>query len=96
MERERTAADTRNLRRQVAGYRLTTAEIVYRMPDHPTVLQTFGWQKLDLPPRFPELKKFLAFWEKNLDGPLHSVRVGHVEVLSPSHWRALEATAIIH
>ena len=96
MDRERGAADTPTMRHQVAGYRLTTAEITYRMPDHPGVLQTFVWQKLDLPPRFPELKKFLAFWEKNLDGPLHSVRIGHVEVLSPGRWRALEAEAIIH
>ena len=30
------------------GYRLTTAEILYRMPDHPDLLQTFLWQELDL------------------------------------------------
>ena len=96
MERERRAADTRSMQRQCAGYRLTTAEIIYRMPDHPGLLQTFLWQKLDLPPRFPELKKFLAFWEENLDGPLHSVRIGHVGVLSPGRWRTLEASAIIH
>ena len=34
-------------------YRLTTAEIIYRMPDHPDLLQSFIWQKLDLAPDFP-------------------------------------------
>jgi len=56
-------------------YRLTTAEIVYRMPDDPDTLQTFIWQKFDLAPDFPELSKFLDFWRKNIDGELHSVKV---------------------
>jgi uncharacterized protein Usg len=47
--------------RQLEDYRLTTAEILYRMPDHPSVLQTFVWQDLDLAPRFPILQKFLDF-----------------------------------
>ena len=57
-------------------YRLTTAKIVYRLPDQPEVLQTFIWQKFDLAPDFPVLTKFLDFWRKNLDGELHSVEVG--------------------
>ncbi len=57
------------------GYRLTTAEILYHMPDHPAVLQTFIWQELDIAPKFPVLSRFLHFWETSLDGKLHSVRV---------------------
>jgi uncharacterized protein Usg len=57
-------------------YRLTTAAIVYRMPDQPDTLQTFIWQKFDLAPDFPELSKFLDFWRKNIDGELYSVKVG--------------------
>ena len=59
-----------------ADYRLTTAEIVYRLPDDPDRLQIFIWQKFDVAPDFPELSKFLDFWRKNIDGKLHSVRVG--------------------
>ena len=51
------------------GYRLATAEILYRLPDHPALLQTYVWQDYDLPPAYPALKKFLAFWRDNLDGP---------------------------
>ena len=65
------------------GYRLTTAEILYHMPDHPAVLQTFIWQELDLAPRFPVLNKFLHFWEGNLEGKLHSVRVAARGLFSP-------------
>jgi uncharacterized protein Usg len=57
-------------------YRLTTAKIVYRLPDEPETLQTFVWQKFDVAPDFPELSRFLDFWRKNIDGELHSVRVG--------------------
>ena len=57
-------------------YRLTTAEIIYRLPDHPNKLQTFIWQKFDIAPEFPELSRFLKFWRDNLDGELYSVRVG--------------------
>ncbi len=50
-------------RSQLTGYRLTTAEILYHMPDHPAVLQSYVWQALDLAPKFPELHKFLDFWQ---------------------------------
>jgi uncharacterized protein Usg len=56
-------------------YRLTTAEILYHLPDFPELLQSYIWQKLDLAPEFPELHRFLDFWRDNLDGKLHSVRV---------------------
>jgi uncharacterized protein Usg len=53
---------------QLKQYRLTTAEILYHMPDHPALLQSFIWQDLDLAPEFPVLRKFLDFWNRSLDG----------------------------
>ena len=70
--------------KQLAGYGLTTAEILYRMPDHQSLLQTFIWQDYDIAPEFPVLIRFLTFWRKELDGPLHSVRIGHSKLLKPS------------
>lgn len=55
------------------GYNLTTAEIIYHMPDRPHLLQTYIWQDYDLAPKYPVLNSFLHFWEKELDGPLHSI-----------------------
>ena len=69
------------------GYRLTTAEILYHMPDHPRVLQSYIWQELDLAPKFPVLKKFLTFWEENLDGPLHSVQLATTGIISARELR---------
>ena len=59
----------------IEDYRLTTAEILYRLPDHPDILQTYIWQSMDIAPAYPELRKFLDFWDRELDGKLHSVRV---------------------
>lgn len=75
---------------QLEGYGLTTAEIHYRMPDHPALLQSYTWQAYDLAPLFPELKKFLAFWERELEGALHSVRVAHNRLVRPSEWKAMD------
>lgn len=68
----------------LGGYGLTTAEILYHMPDHPAFLQTFVWQDYDIAPEFPCLIRFLDFWRKELDGALHSVRVGHSKLLKPA------------
>lgn len=76
-----------SLRRQLAGYRLTTAEITYRRPDFPALLQHYIWQDLDIAPRFPVLTGFLEFWESNLDGPLHSIRVASTGLVSPAEFR---------
>lgn len=71
------------------GYSLTTAEILYRLPDYPAVLQSYIWQDYDLHPRFPRLKKFLDFWEVNLDGPLYKVTVNHRQLLAPADMKVL-------
>jgi uncharacterized protein Usg len=64
---------TKDFRKQILGYGLTTAEIVYRRPDRCWLLQTYIWQDYDMFPSFPALKNFLAFWEKSIEGPLFAV-----------------------
>lgn len=81
---------------QLDSYRLTTAEILYRMPDHRTLLQTFIWQEYDIAPHFPELHKFLAFWERNIEGPIHSVTIAHTEVITPGDARYVDALQHLH
>ena len=68
----------------IDNYRLTTAEIFYHLPDHPSVLQTFIWQNYDLAPKFPELRDFLGFWGDEIDGKLHSVYVASKEFIETS------------
>jgi len=81
---------------QLKDYRLTTAEILYRLPDHPEILQTFVWQDLDIAPRFPVLRKFLDFWHRELDGRLHSVRVASAELVKPASYRSPGAYMQLH
>jgi uncharacterized protein Usg len=70
-------------RRQLEGYGLTTAHILYRLPDHPSIVQSYIWQDYDLHPQFPELRKFLDFWNRCLDGRLFSVTVAHSHLIKP-------------
>jgi uncharacterized protein Usg len=84
------------LARQLADYRLTTARILYHMPDHPGLLQTFVWQELDIAPRFPVLTRFLEFWQQRLDGKLHSVEVTSSSVVAPAGFRMAAADFTLH
>lgn len=65
-------------------YRLTTAEILYHLPDHPVLLQTYIWQDFDLPPEFPKLHEFIQFWIDSIDAELYSVRVMFGDTLVPN------------
>jgi len=84
------------IERQLNGYRLTTAEIIYRLPDHLDLLQTYIWQSLDLAPSFPKLHEFLDFWEHEIDGPLYAVKVAGSEILSPARSRHVDHSLVLH
>ena len=86
----------RDLELMVKDYRLTTAEILYHMPDHPSLLQTYVWQDLDISPKFPVLHKFLEFWETSLDGKLHSVKIASAKLIKPSQFRYAKAMLRLH
>ena len=88
--------DTKRIERQLQGYRLTTAEILYHLPDHPGLLQSYFWQDLDIAPKFPVLHRFLDFWSRELDGKLHSVRVGAVSLITPGQWRHVDGLMNLH
>lgn len=87
---------TTDFMRQLAGYGLTTATILYRLPDHRSVLQSYIWQNYDLAPRFPALHDFLDFWKRELDGPLHSVTVAHSRLIRPAEIVAVNGVLTLH
>lgn len=72
------------LKLRLDGYRLATAEVLYYMPDHPALLQSFVWQTLDLAPTYPRIQKFLDFWRREIDAVIHSVRLANGELLAPA------------
>ena len=81
---------------EIREYRLTTAEIIYRMPDHPSLLQSYVWQEYDVHPRFPRLKHFLDFWSRNLDGKLYRVTVAHKRLITPAELRLVGDEFRVH
>jgi uncharacterized protein Usg len=81
---------------QWLGFGLTTANILYRMPDRPSLLQSYIWQNHDLHPHFPELTKFLQFWRRELEGVLHSVVVSHCGLIKPQEFRAVDGEFRLH
>ena len=85
-----------DFRRQLAGFGLTTANILYRLPDHPDILQSYIWQQHDLHPCFPELRKFLDFWTREIQGALHSVQVAHCRLIKPAEFRAVDGEFRLH
>jgi uncharacterized protein Usg len=82
--------------KRVKGYGLTTAEIVYRRPDHRWLLQTYVWQNYDLFPTFPLLTRFLAFWGEQLEGPLFAVTVAHSKLIKPAELRTVDGVFRLH
>ena len=87
---------SKDFQRQLDGYGLTTAQILYRLPDHPSLLQTYVWQEYDLCPKFPVLNRFLAFWLETLEGPLHSVTVAHSRLIKPAEIRPVNGEFRLH
>lgn len=71
----------------IKDYRLILAEIVYHMPDRPQFLQTFIWNEMDIAPRYPVLHSFLDYWEKNIEGRLHSVYVDSQRIITPGEYK---------
>ena len=82
--------------RQVEGYGLSTVQIHYFMPDHPSLLQQFVMQQYDVAPRFPELDKFLDYWRREIEAVLHSVQVAHKHLIGPAEWRAVDGVITIN
>jgi uncharacterized protein Usg len=87
---------SRDFRRMVEGYGLTTANIFYRLPDYPAIVQSYVWQEYDLHPHFPELHKFLDFWTMSLEGKLHSVLVAHAALIRPAEISVVDAEFTLH
>ena len=90
------AAPSRDFLMQVQGYGLTTAEISYWMPDHPSLIQLFVWQTYDVAPAFPVLHDFLDHWRREIEAAIHSVRVAHQQLIGPSEWWSVDGVITIN
>lgn len=78
------------------SFSLTTAEILYRMPDYPSLLQSYIWQEYDSWPRLPKLKSFLDFWDTCLEGKLFRVTVASTQLISSAELRIIGTELKLH
>ncbi|MEP6968204.1 MAG: Usg family protein [Pseudomonadota bacterium] len=85
-----------DLARQFLGERLTTAEVVYYLPDHPALLQRFLWQTLDRSPTYPRVRRFLDFWRSDIDAVIHSVTVSAAGLVSPARLDVARHAGTLH
>ena len=79
---------------RLKGWRLATAEVLYYLPDHPSLLQSFIWQTLDLAPDYPRIHRFLNFWRREIDAVIHSVELATGETLAPAKLQGV--SVILH
>lgn len=63
----------------IGGYKLITANIVYHLPDYNYILQEFIWQNYDNPPEYRHLKKFIKFWENNIDARIKEIEIAETD-----------------
>ena len=82
--------------RQLEGYGMSTVQIHYYLPDHPSLLQMFVMQQYDVAPTFPRLDRFLDYWRREIEAALHSVRVAHNHLIGPTEWRAVDGVITIN
>jgi len=93
LEQLRQRSPVEDIPGDTQDYRLTTAEILYQIPEFPDLLQSYLWQSLDRVPDFPKLNDFLSSWEKDIEGKLHSVRIGYVGIIQPEEWSYADSMA---
>jgi len=67
----------RNFHPSQHGPGVTTAHILYYYPDYPNVITTMTWQTNDTCPEFPVLNRFATWWDKTIQGRIHSILVAH-------------------
>jgi uncharacterized protein Usg len=88
--------ELRDFETQLRGGRLTTAEVLYYMPDHPSLLQRFTWQTLDIAPEYPRVHKFLDFWRREIDAVIHSVAISAVGIVAPAKVQFRNTSDMFH
>ncbi len=81
--------------RRLSGERLTTAEVLYYLPDHPAMLQRFPWQTLDVAPEYPRVRRFLDFWRREIDAVIHSVTVTASGLVVPARLEIASAVGAV-
>lgn len=81
---------------RMQGAGLLTTEILYHIPDHKALLQSFTWQTVDQAPDFPRLHRFLDHWRREIEAVIHSIRIAHSDWVGPAELRRVDGEWRVH
>jgi len=89
---------SQDFQKQVEGFGLTTAHVVYYCPDARNIINPnwILWQEYDLFPKFPRLMQYLDYWKEKIEGPLHSVKVMHNKLIKPAELQVVGGEFRLH
>lgn len=77
------------------GYKLTTLQVVYYLPDYGSLLNEFIWQLLDLHPQFPRTHQFLIHWKDNIEAPIKEVNIAQEGDIYPKPFTYVDHLGIL-
>ena len=69
------------------GHVTVSVNVIYYMPDCKSLLNEFIWTTLDITPKYPRVKKFLDYWEANIEGKIKEVIICDGKPLNITEWR---------
>ena len=95
-QRDEAAIRTITKRHNRRIYRVARAILRNDVEAEDVVQETYVWQNYDIFPEFPELQRFLDFWQAKLEGPLHSVQVAHSKLIKPTELLAVDGIFRLH
>lgn len=72
------------------GYKLTTLQIYYYLPDYTNIINEFIYQFLDINPKFPRTHKFLSYWKDNIETPIKEINIAQEGDIYPKSFSYAE------
>jgi len=73
--------------RMLNGYHYVSVNVIYYMPDHQNLINEFIWTTLDIKPKYPRIKKFLDYWEAEIEGKIKQVILVDGKPFQLAEWR---------
>lgn len=78
------------------GYRLTTLQLIYYLPDYSSLVQEFIYQTLDLRPKYPRIHLFLDYWKSNIDAVIKDIYIASEDDIVPKRYNKIDVYFNLH
>jgi uncharacterized protein Usg len=86
-----------DFRGELIGKRhLVTVSVLYYLPDHPSLINEFLWQTMDLGPKYPRIGQFLDFWRREIDATIKEVMISGSRSLAPRMVLKIDEMLVLH